>query len=457
MSDAFSAPNHRRGPKEAVVAAAAVAVISLPWLAVPHPLVPVAAVAGIAALGLAHFRPFLICLGLIAFAFFRLHEAFPPLYPLKLPLALAVLATGAVVWRVFAVRSVRPFMTGELAAFLVFFAIVTFGVGFAYVRPAALDYWTGVFWKIALITFAIAWLATEPRDFLTAARSFVVCGLLVALVAISNKHAGIDLVEGTRVTIGQALKSLLADPNDLALVLLFPLSFAASLAVRARGRSDRLLGLLGGAAILLAIIYTQSRGGILGVAAIAAVFGFVLVRSRLVFLVAGGGTAVLLYSAMNIAGRISGGAAEEGLDQSAAERLEAWTAAFHMALGRPLTGVGLANFPLAFYDYSTNFPGRDMAPHSTWFGVLGETGWPGFVAFVVMVGLTVRSAVRWRMRLDRPGEDPALRVASLAMVAGLAGFCVAGTFLTQGFIWPLYIMIALTAALSRQAAARPPG
>ena len=28
------------------------------------------------------------------------------------------------------------------------------------------------------------------------------------------------------------------------------------------------------------------------------------------------------------------------------------------------------------------------------------------------------------------------------------GFCVAGTFLTQGFTWPLYILLAFTVALS---------
>jgi len=36
-------------------------------------------------------------------------------------------------------------------------------------------------------------------------------------------------------------------------------------------------------------------------------------------------------------------------------------------------------------------------------------------------------------------------------VAGIAGFCVAGTFLTQGFTWPIYILLALTAATSRYA------
>lgn len=449
MSGAISA---RRGVLvEFIVASAAVLLISLPWLVIRHPLLPVAAVAGIAALALVHLRPFLICLALIAFAFFRLHEAFPIFYPLKLPFALAALATAAMVWHVLVLRTARPYLTGELVAFLFFFALVTAGIGFAYVRPVALAYWLDVYWKIALVTFAIAWLATEPRDFLIASRIFAVCGLLVASVAISNKHAGIDLVEGTRVTIGRDLKSVLSDPNDLALVLLFPLSFAAALSLRGGRSVDRLLGMVSGAAILLAVIYTQSRGGLIGVAAIIAVLGMLLVRSRAVMLLGSAGAVVLLYGAMNIAGRISGGGGEDGLDESAADRLDAWQAAIQMAMARPLNGVGLANFPQAFYAYAPNFPGWDMTAHSIWFGVLGETGLLGFGVFVTMIGLAIRSAVRWRSKLDQPGIPAPLRVASLAMVAGLAGFCAAGTFLTQAFTWPLYIMIALTAALSRHA------
>lgn len=37
-----------------------------------------------------------------------------------------------------------------------------------------------------------------------------------------------------------------------------------------------------------------------------------------------------------------------------------------------------------------------------------------------------------------------------AVQAGLAGFCVSATFLTMGFTWPIYILLALAIALSEQ-------
>jgi putative inorganic carbon (hco3(-)) transporter len=42
-----------------------------------------------------------------------------------------------------------------------------------------------------------------------------------------------------------------------------------------------------------------------------------------------------------------------------------------------------------------------------------------------------------------------VQAVALALVAGVFGFCVAGTFLTQGFTWPIYIILALTAAMAR--------
>ncbi|MDA1378987.1 hypothetical protein PCI56_02885 [Plesiomonas shigelloides subsp. oncorhynchi] len=94
-------------------------------------------------------------------------------------------------------------------------------------------------------------------------------------MALYNKSAGIGLVEETRVTIGRELGSVLGDPNDLALVLLFPAGFSLASALESRaGKWDRLLGFAGFIVNLLAIVATQSRGGLLG---ICAVMGILLI------------------------------------------------------------------------------------------------------------------------------------------------------------------------------------
>jgi len=286
-------------------------------------------------------------------------------------------------------------------------------------------------------------------------RCFVLAGIAVGLVALSNKAAGIDLVEGTRVSIGRSIGSVLGDPNDLALVLLFPASFALALLVTPGTTVlERLLGAIGFGVVTIAIIATQSRGGLLG---IVAVFGLVMLRrikSRSLVLVLGGIALPLLFAMAGIAERASGGAAEEGLGESAMGRLYAWEAAANMALAHPFTGVGLNNFYVNYFFYSPHWDGLNHAVHSTWFGVLAETGLLGFLIFVLMVVSTMISIRRSLRILSTVAPDslhfnPQVNVMALAIYSGLAGFLVSGTFLTQGFTWPLYILLALTVATAQ--------
>jgi putative inorganic carbon (HCO3(-)) transporter len=97
-----------------------------------------------------------------------------------------------------------------------------------------------------------------------------------------------------------------------------------------------------------------------------------------------------------------------------------------------------------------------MVAHSTWLGVLAETGIPGLVTFVVLVVATVCTALRSRRALYLRPDGDVMRPFASGLVAALAGFCVASSFLTHGFTWPLYTLVGLSVALSRYAAAPAP-
>jgi O-antigen ligase len=111
----------------------------------------------------------------------------------------------------------------------------------------------------------------------------------------------------------------------------------------------------------------------------------------------------ILFAVAGISDRASGGNAEIGIDESAMGRLYAWQAAWNMGLDNPIFGVGISNFYYNYFFYSTHWDGLNHAVHSTWLGVLAEIG--------------------------------------------IIGFVVSGTFLTQGFLWPIYLQLALVAAL----------
>lgn len=439
-------------PGQLVAATLATLLIAVPLFTLPAPLSALAPVA-IALLPIAivvAFRiPFVLCLIFVIFSFFRIHEAFLFLNPLRIPTLVAMPTLMVLGWHVLLSREIRPFWSNELKLLAAFFVLTTIGVAFAVNRPTALTYWTQTYWKIFVMALAIAWLVRRPSDFSLAARSFIIAGSAVSLVAISNKLAGIGLVEETRVTISRDIGSVLGDPNDLSLVLLFPLGFAVSLIVSRMGWFNVLLGVVGSALMIWAIICTQSRGGLLGILAVFGVIGWRKVPNKLLVIGVGGAAALVLFVAMGINNRASGGAHEQGIDESAMGRIYAWGAAWKMATSRPLTGVGLDNFVANYFFYSDHWDGTNHAVHSTWFNVLSETGFPGIITFVAMIVVCLLSTHRSIRRLREARAPPPLQAMALALFAALVGFCVAGTFLTQGFTWPIYILLGLAAATGR--------
>ena len=420
------------------------------WWWFPHPaLIVVLAVVPLAALAALRL-PFVVVLAFVIFSFFRIHEVIPQLDPLRLPQLLAAGALGVLAWHVLVSGQIKPYWSRELRLLCVFVALVTLGIPLSSNMGEALAMFNGVYIKIFVMTLATCWLLRQPADFSLAARLFVLSGILVGAVALSNKAQGIGLVEETRVTIGRDIGSVLGDPNDLALVLLFPASFALALALgRNLPRWERLLGWLGFGVVAAAVIATQSRGGLLGIMAVSGVFAWRRIPSKSLLIGAGAVAMAVLFAVADISERASGGAAEEGIDQSAMGRLYAWEAAIGMALDHPLNGVGLANFYNNYYFYSPHWDGLNHAVHSTWFGVLAETGFLGLAVFLALVVSTLWRAWQSCASSAMHIAAPPVTVGMEASTAGLVGFVISGTFLTQGFTWPFYLQLALAVAAMR--------
>ena len=443
----------RRFP-QAVLASSICLLIAVVWKLVPHPAVVVVFSLIPFALVFVLHVPFLMVLLFVAFSFFRLHEVFPQLYSLKIPLMLSLASLFALFWHIGLSRKIQVYWRKEFVTLSIFFLLVVVGVIMASNRPIAINYFKGIYWKIALMTYAIAWLSRTASDFSLTSRLITVSGIMVGAVAISNKLAGIGLVEETRVTIGRAIGSVLGDPNDLALVLMFPMSFAVSL-IMAKGssRANRWLGVFAVPVLFWAVLATQSRGGLLGIMSIFGIYGYRRIQNKVLFFGIGATAAAILYLAAGISGRASGGAEEEGLDASAKGRLYAWEAAFGMAVHNPLTGVGLDNFYSNYYFYSPHWDGLNHAVHSTWFGVLAETGFLGLGVFITLIVQLMLTALRTLNRIEAsPIPVPsAVHSTAMAVFAGLMGTIVSGTFLTQGFTWPIYILTAQVIAVANWA------
>jgi len=425
------------------------------WYFVPHPLFIIALSILPIVLFVSITQPFLVILGFIIFSFFRIHEAYPALYSLRIPQMLAIGSMLIIFWHLIITKKIEMFWSRELSAFFTFFGLVTIGLLFSSNRDVAINAWSGNYVKIAVMVLAIVWLTREAKDFSLATRVFVFSGIAIGHIALLNKYNNIGLVEGTRVTISRDIGSMLGDPNDLALVLLFPASFSlALLFVPGLNKFDRILGLVGFLVVLSAIIATQSRGGLLGIISVLGFFFLLKIRSKIVLLSLAIMGILFLFAVAGISDRASGGAVEQGVDESAMGRVYAWGAAVKMALHNPITGVGIDNFFVNYFFYSDHWDGKNHAVHSTWFGVLAETGFVGLIVFVYFVIRISKTAFRSNQLLADPSckimtTQPSVNVMAKATTAGLVGFVVSGTFLTQGFTWPIYILLALIIATHR--------
>lgn len=437
---------------QSMVAGIYCALAALPVLLLPHPaaLLPLA----IIPLGLIFIlkKPFVVVLIFILFSFFRLHEVFPQLDPIKIPMLTALGSYFVLGWHIVLTQKVKMYWRREHTIFARFFGWVVIGIAFSSFPPTAFGSFTSVYVKIGIMVLAISWLMTEHWHFKLAHFLIICSGLAVGYVTLYNNANGIGMVEETRVTIPG---TSLGDPNDLSLVLSFPMSYAiAFAATRGTGKIRTLLGLAGFVVFISAIIATQSRGGLLATVAVLGIFGLRIIKSKLLLISIGSFALMILVAAAGISDRKSGGAAEDGVDESAMGRIHAWEAAFFMGLRNPMTGVGLSLFLDNYWNYATHSraEGKAHVTHSTWFQVLAETGFVGlglFLFLIFTIFMSVRSSLE---RLDRnkgsPKYDPHLTAITMGTYAGLVGFCVSGSFLSQGFLWPIYIITSIAIAIA---------
>jgi len=209
-----------------------------------------------------------------------------------------------------------------------------------------------------------------------------------------------------------------------------------------------------------AIVFTYSRGALLG---LAVTFGLVLLRMQrkvlVLLLLIPVGIAGLAFTPQQLFDR-AGTIKTYEEDQSSMMRIQAWGVAKNIGLSHPLTGAGfnLEHLPstewLAYADFLGNWENRTKAAHSIWFQVLGEHGLLGLALFLVILVSTVLTLNKAMRDLKGIGGALWLRDYAWAVRVGLTGYMVAGTFLSLAYFNLLYTYVVLAAIIAREAAAQ---
>lgn len=313
-------------------------------------------------------------------------------------------------------------------------------------------------WLIALVAVNVLRTRSQIRFFLI---FFIACfALYPARGAIFNYF-----IVGYRL-FGRALwNNAYGNPNDLAALSFLPLAIAAGLYVTERKGWVKFGALVSLFVIPLLILITQSRGAFL---ALVIVVGLGLAghraladHRRIIRIVTVGGLFAMLAVAIvpdTAWERFSGlrtATSTENLSSvdeegSAQQRFDIWRTAGQIIDDHPFQGVGLGAYQEAHDQYAMRdptLPDGKRDAHSTYLSILAETGYPGLLLFLTMLGITF-----YRVEKARRAAKlilPKTTQQVFYMELGLLAYLLAGIFGTFALLSFLYIHLALTWVLAR--------
>jgi len=230
------------------------------------------------------------------------------------------------------------------------------------------------------------------------------------------------------------------DNNSVAIAMATGVGFAFFLGLREKSLWRKALAFLACALMAHVILFSMSRGGMLGLSVVGAV-GFFLVPKR--------SMPLLLFMLAVILGlRLSGEHVRERFstifvdseerDRSAQGRTEMWVDCLDVMRRKPVFGCGPDQWGNIAPEYGHP---KGKEAHSLWLQIGAELGIPGLAFLIAFYGLC-----SWRCwKLSRPyarPPDPWLADGGRMVVAALAGFAVSAQFVSlEGLEIPYYVTL----------------
>ena len=245
-------------------------------------------------------------------------------------------------------------------------------------------------------------------------------------------------------------KSMIGDNNDFALAVNICLPMIYYLAKTESSRLIRLALWTSLPFAMIAVVLTYSRGGLLGLGAVmlaialqskhkvrslSLIFGLVL----LVFLVAPGKWIERMETLRTAA----------QTDPSARSRFFAWKFSTLLALDHPILGGGFETFTGEMYDrYGMGGQYIVHGPHSIYFQMLAEHGFPGLAIFLALLGSCMLTCHRIKRRCRRDDPESWLIPYCSMVIASLCAYATSGAFLGRAYFDMFYQLIATTILLT---------
>ena len=289
--------------------------------------------------------------------------------------------------------------------------------------------------KICFFTFVLFCVLDRVSRLRKLVIAFVGMCCVMAVHAILQEKRGYGFAGQRPIWVLEHTRSIFfgifEDPNDLAqtLATAIPLSFGLTY-------KRSLFSVLLGAGItwllVVGVLATHSRGGIVALATVTAIMTVLVLPARWMpkilplFIVA----ALLLCP---LAGAY--------MDDSAHDRVAFWGEANRAFKTTPIFGLG--------YMMQTEYVGGDRAAHNAFVLCYSEVGLFGYWFWFGLILLGVVGAWRTRAEMRKRGlrgEVWLRRIAGLS-IAAMGGFAASGYFLSRAYVYPMFFLMALLGAL----------
>jgi O-antigen ligase len=404
--------------------------------------------------------------GLLAFTtvlMTRPQDTFRFLEPFHLAEVCAVIGLAPMMLHRFSSRQPVFRVNAETVGLLVFGLAILATVPFSVWPGGSFNLFTDTYLKLLAVFVLMMNTLTTPKRLQQITWLIVLCCGFIAARSVFDYAIGVNLVEGNR--LAGPVSGIFGNPNDLAMNMVTFLPAAAVICMsRGFSRSKRLIAALASAFMLATIVFTKSRGGFLGLAAVLVILLFLGRRVR-----PGFGTAAVVivlcaspFMPSTFWERMQSIVNDQkDKEEFTGTREARWTVmkeGMKTFAERPLTGIGAGQFQ------NYNPPGRREAwreTHNAPIQVAAETGIVGLAAFVFLVvraGFGAR-ATRRLLRKPRKKDAPdplravmsdrdrnALNAHTVALTAGFFGWFVCSLFASVAYNWTFYYLLALIAA-----------
>lgn len=413
--------------------------------------------------------------GLLAFTLVlmtRPQDTLPFLDPFHLAEICAIVGIAPMVLHRFSSRQPVFRVTPETLGLLAFGAAILLSVPFSIWPGGSFGLFTDSFLKLLVVFVLMMNTLTTPSRIGQITWLIVLCCGFIAGRSVFDYARGLNLVEGNR--LAGPVGGIFGNPNDLAMNMVTFLPAAAVIALsKQMPMAKRGLAALCAALMLATVVFTKSRGGFLGLAAVLVTLIFLGRRVR-----PGFGTMAVVavlcatpFMPATFWERMSSIVDDKKDKQEFTGTREArWTVmkeGMKAFAARPLTGVGAGEFQ------AYNPPGRKETwkeTHNAPIQVAAETGIFGLAAFLFLVASAGLGARATRRLLQPPGSarsqpDPLGGVMSahdrrmmeahtVAMTAGFVGWFVCSLFASVAYNWTFYYLLALIVSSREMVMAR---